>query len=191
MRPEDVGIVPRWVVPSMLLPKPDSPGEFRLVTDFSSLRQFILKQEVSTPTIEETKKVLAKYKHCIHLDLSNFYWQLGMPIDSSQYLATPHPYGGLVVYMVEPQGLMNASEHGSEILSRVFQDLIANEKIARQADGIFVLANTIQDLYQNYKEVLKLARANGLTFKPKKIVMDPKTITVWGWKKEGDFLVSA
>ena len=26
MRPEDVGIIPRWVVPSMLLPKPDSPG---------------------------------------------------------------------------------------------------------------------------------------------------------------------
>ena len=33
VKPEELGIVPEFVVPSMLTPKPE-PGEFRLVTDF-------------------------------------------------------------------------------------------------------------------------------------------------------------
>ena len=43
-KPEEIGVVPEFVVPSMLLPKPGK-GEWRLVTDFSPLNTHIKKLE--------------------------------------------------------------------------------------------------------------------------------------------------
>ena len=37
-KPENIGVIPEFVVPSMLTPKPDS-DEYRLVTDFTSLNK--------------------------------------------------------------------------------------------------------------------------------------------------------
>ena len=43
------------------------------------------------------------------------------------------------------------------------------------ADGLYVVGDTLQDLHENFMEVLDRARKSGLTFKPKKIVVAPKT----------------
>ena len=94
-KPENVGIVPEFVLPSMLTPKSDS-NEWRLVTDF-------------TP-----------------LNVHNYFYQGGMKIEDCQYLATPHPFKGLRIYVCEPQGLKNASEHAYERLGLVYGDLCAS-----------------------------------------------------------------
>ena len=41
-KPEDIGVVPEFVVPSMLMPKPEK-DEWRLVTDFTPLNIHIKK----------------------------------------------------------------------------------------------------------------------------------------------------
>ena len=100
-----------------------------------------------------------------------------------QYLATPHPYKGLRVYCVEPQGLRNASEHSYERLARIFGDLCMEEKMTRMADGLFILADTVSELYNNFSTVLQRAKNAGLTFKPKKIIIAPKETVLFGWRK--------
>ena len=117
-KPEDIGVVPEFVLPSMLTPKNEG-NEWRLVTDFTALNIHIKKLETVAPTIKEAKEKLAKYKYHIQLDLSNYYYQGGMKIEDCQYLATPHPFKGLRVYTCEPQGLRNAGEHAYERLGRV------------------------------------------------------------------------
>ena len=42
----------------------------------------------------------------------------------------------------------------------------------------------MEDLHENFREVLERARNCGLTFKPKKIVIAPKTTTLFGWKRK-------
>ena len=106
-KPEDLGIVPIHVVPSMLVPKHEE-GEYRVVSDFNSLNFHIKKPEVILQTMEATKQVLAEFEYHAELDLSNYYWQGGMLREDCRYLATPHPFGGLRVYTVEPQGLKGA-----------------------------------------------------------------------------------
>ena len=59
-KPEDLGIVPEFVLPSMLTPKTEK-GEWRLVTDFTPLNIHIKKLEVVSPTIEEAKEKLARF----------------------------------------------------------------------------------------------------------------------------------
>ena len=124
--PEQVGVVPVFVCPSMLMPKENN--EWRLVTDFTSLNKHIRKPPSLAPTIEETKLQMAKFKYLASLDLSNFYYQHGMKREDLQYLATQHPYKGLRIYKVEPQGLRGASEHAYERLkSCVRRSLSAGE----------------------------------------------------------------
>ena len=137
MKPEEIGVVPEFIVPSMLMPKAEK-GEWRLVTDFTPLNIHIKKLETVSPTIQEAKAKLAKYKYHIQLDLSNYFYQSGMKIEDCQFLATPHPFKGLRVYVCEPQGLKNASEHAYEKLARIYGDLCGEEKMTRMADGPYI-----------------------------------------------------
>ena len=184
-KPENVGVVPAFVVPSLLVPKPEK-GEWRVVSDFTPLNIHIRKFETISPGIEEAKRTIAKYKYNIEMDLSNYFWQGGMRKEDIQYLATPHPYKGLRVYTVEPQGLRNASEHSYEKLTRIFGDLRQADKMTCMADGLYVVGNTLDDLHKTFTEVLHRARKCGLTFKPKKIVIAPRDTVLFGWKKEGE-----
>ena len=58
-KPEDLGIVPEFIVPSMLTPKPES-NEWRLVTDFTALNIHIKKLETVNPTITDAKEKFSK-----------------------------------------------------------------------------------------------------------------------------------
>ena len=180
-KPEDVGVVPEFVVASMLRPKAEE-GEWRLVTDFTPLNIHIKKLETVAPTIKEAKEKLAKYKYHIQLDLSNYFYQGGMKVEDIQYLATPHPFKGLRVYTCEPQGLKNASEHAYERLGLVYGDMCREESITRMADGLYVLSDTLEGLEANFVEVLNRARLCGFTFKPSKIIIAPQETILFGWK---------
>ena len=184
-KPEDMGIVPAFVVPSLLMPKPEK-GEWRLVSDFTPLNIHIRKFQTVNPTIQQAKSILAKYRYNIECDLSHYFFQGGMKKQDMQYLATPHPYKGMRVYCVEPQGLRNASEHAYERLARIFGDLCMNERMTRMADGLYIVADSAQELYDNFLEVLTRARNAGLTFKPKKIVIAPRETVLFGWRKTDD-----
>ena len=182
-KPEDLGIVPEFVVPSLLVPKPDTKNEYRLVTDFTSLNKYIKKLPTVSPSIQEAKEKIAKYKYHVFLDLSNYYYQGGVKIEDSQYLATIHPFKGLLVYTVAPQGLLNSGEQAYERLGRIFGDMCADEKMTRMADGLYVLSNDLRDLYSNLKTVFERARKANLTFKPSKISICPRDIVVFGWRR--------
>ena len=184
-KPEDLGVVPEFVVPSMLMPKPEE-DEWRLVTDFTPLNIHIKKLETVSPTIQEAKEKLAKFKYHIQLDLSNYFYQGGMRIEDIQYLATPHPFKGLRVYTCEPQGLKNASEHAYERLARIYGDLCMDERMTRMADGLFVLGDTMDQLITNFKEVLHRARLCNIKFKPSKIIIAPVNTILFGWEKVGE-----
>ena len=160
--------------------------ETGLVTDFTPLNIHIKKLQTVSPTIKEAKEKLAKYKFHIQLDLSNYFYQGGMKIEDCQYLATPHPFKGLRVYTCEPQGLRNASEHSYERLGLVYGDMCGEEKITRMADGLYVLADTLEELEDNFVEVLARAELCGFTFKPSKVIIAPHETVIFGWKKVGN-----
>ena len=58
--------------------------------------------------------------------------------------------------------------------------------MTRMADGLYVLANTYSDLFENLKEVFDRARIANLTFKPSKIVICPVDTVVFGWRMKGN-----
>ena len=182
-KPDDLGVNPKFVCPSLLVPKPDSP-DWRLITNFTPLNKYIKKPATSAPTIEETKMQIAKFKYIATLDLANFYYQHGVKKSDMQYLATNHPFKGLRIYTCEPQGLRGVSEHSYERLSRVYGELCQQGKMARQADGLYVGGKSVEGLYENLKEVFDRTRNCGFTLKPSKIIINPKRVTLFGWIRD-------
>ena len=100
-------------------------------------------------------------------------------------MGTVHPYKGLKVYTVDPQGLKGASERSYEKLLRIYGDMIQEGRLAQMADGLHALGDTIQELAFNYREVLLRADKCNLTFKPSKVVVCPQNITLFGWALKG------
>ena len=183
--PEALGVSVEFVSPSLLVPKPE-PNEFRVVTDFSSLNTYLKRVPNTSATIAQAKSRIARANFVIHLDFSNFFFQNGMQRQDICYLGTVHPYKGLRVYTCDPQGLKGASERSYEKLLRIFGDMIQNKRLAQMADGIHVLGNTVEELVKNYKEVLKRADACNFTFKPSKVIICPRNITLFGWNLRGN-----
>ena len=153
------------------------------MTDFRSIQSQVLQLPTAMPTITDAMSHLATSTFHIELDFSNYYWQNAIPREDSEKLAVVHPYGGLRVYTVLPQGLRNSAEWSSEILARTYGDMVKQKRCTRIADQIYVLGKTLDDLLDNFKEVLSRAKNANLTFKPSKIVICPQSTVILGWKK--------
>ena len=173
--PEAVGVSVDFVSPSMLVPKTDSK-DFRMVTDFASLNLYLKRVPNTSATIAQAKSRIARAKYVVHMDLSNYFYQMGLQKEDIRYLGTVHPFKGLRVYTVDPQGLKGASERSYEKLLRIFGDMIQNGQLAQMADGLHVLGDSIAQLVSNYEEVLCRSDACNLTFKHSKVTVCPKNI---------------
>ena len=181
VRPEDLGVTPMFVSPSMLVPKPGSK-DFRLVTDFNKLNSFIRKMPANSPGIEETKLALANFKYLVTIDLSQFYFQNKTERKDSQYLGVIHPYKGTLLYGVSPMGLRNSGEINYERLTCIFGDMQKEQKVCRQADSIIVGGLTLDQLFANLTEVFHRLRTCNLTIKPSKLIIAPKKVELFGWE---------
>ena len=151
--PEKVGVQVHFVSPSMLVPKNDSK-DYRLVTDFASLNLHLKRVPNTSASIAQAKSRIARSKFVVHLDLSNYFYQCGLQKADIQYLGTVHPYKGLKVYTVDPQGLKGISERSYEKLLRICGDMIQEGRLAQMADGLHVLGDSIPELAKNYEQVL-------------------------------------
>ena len=175
---EKVGVAVAFVSPSMLVPKSDSQ-EYRLVTDFAALNLYLKRVPNTSATISQAKARIARAKHVIHLDFSNYFFQNGLQQSDIKYLGTVHPFKGLRVYTCDPQGLKGASERSYEKLLRIYGDMVQAGQLAQMADGLHVLGDSIEELASNYKQVLTRADLCHLTLKPSKVVVCPQKINLF------------
>ena len=183
-QPEAIGVSVDFFSLSLLVPKPQ-PGEYRVVTDFSSLNTHLKRVPNTSATILQAKSRIARADYVIHIDFSNYFFQNRLQKSDICYLGTVHPYKGLRVYMCDPQGLKGDSERSYEKLVRIFGDMIQAKQLAQMADGIHILGNTVDELAANYVEVLKRADLCNFTLKPSKVIICPKNITLFGWNLKG------
>ena len=82
------------------------------------------------------------------------------------YLGVPHPFRDTLVYTWEPQGLRNVSEHGYNKLAVIYGDMVAEGKLIRMADGIYLIGDSEEEFMNNFLKVLIRANNCGFTFKP-------------------------
>ena len=183
VRADDIGISVEHVSSSLLVPKTDGDG-YRMVNDLSRLNNFIGKLPATSPSMQDVKNAIARKRFVCNLDLSNYFYQGGMRRCDAQYLGVVHPFNGLYVYVCEPQGLRNASEHAYDRLGMIFGDMVREDRMTRHADGLHVLGDTLEELYVNLAEVLYRVKRSGMTLKPSKFEVAPVNSIIFGWRLE-------
>ena len=184
VKAEDIGVSVEHISASLLVPKTDGDG-YRMVNDYSRINNFIGKCPATSPSMQDVKDAIARKKFVTHLDLSNYFYQGGMRRCDAQFLGVIHPFNGLFVYVCEPQGLRNVSENAYNRLGMIFGDMVRNDRMTRHADGLHVLGDTVEELFDNFSEVLHRLKKCGMTLKPSKVTVAPVNSILFGWRLEG------
>jgi hypothetical protein len=178
-RPEDVGVVVEHVSPSFLVAKPK--GGHRLVTNFSSLLDYCKTLPTIMPTVDSVLRTISSWKYIVVSDLRDAFYQIPMDKGSMRWCGTPTPFRGLRVYQVAVQGLPGSSEFLEEMLCAVLGDYVRDGVVAKIADDLNVGGDTVECLFDNWKDVLSVLYHNGLKLKGPKTIIAPTSTEILGW----------
>ena len=180
-RPEDLGISIEHYSPCLIVPKPGS-NDWRLVTDLTELNLSITRDSSVSPTMEEAKSAISQKKYFCEADLTSYFHQGGLSRSDCQWLGVMHPSHGPLCYTSTPQGLKNASEQSYNRLAKIFGPMLEEGRMTRMADGLYPIADTLDELLINYTEMLERLERSGLTLKPSKTTIAPKSAVIFGWR---------
>ena len=182
-RPEDYGIHLTHVHDSYLVPKMDdgvATGEYRLVTNLQSLSPYFKPTRIPLPTIDESFRKLGKWKFIVLMDLRSWHWQIPLDKKSMRFMGTSTPFAGDRVYVVQPQGYLNATENADRVIQAVLEPVMRQGKCLRVADNLITGGESPEEAAKNYELILKLCDYCGLTFKSKKTIICPKQTNILG-----------
>ena len=179
-RPEDFGITVEHVSPSFLVKK-TSTG-FRLVTAFTALGEFTKTLPTIMPTVENMFRTISEWKFIIKTDLKDAFYQIPLAKESMKWCGTVTPFRGIRIYLVASQGLPGSSECLEELLCLLFGGKVQEGWGAKVADDLYVGGMTIEQLFQNWSEViLDILLKNGMKLKGPKTVIAPTYTQLLGW----------
>ena len=179
-RPQDLGITAEIINPSFLVKKQDS-NEKRLVTDFGSIADYCRPTPTKMPDVETTLRHVAGWGYILKCDFKSSYWQLVLRRSSMKYCGVCSPMKGVYVYTRGAMGLPGTEVALEELTCRLFGHLVKQGKLAKIADDVFMGANSVQELYDTFAEVLEICAANNLKLSAKKTIICPISVMILGW----------
>ena len=186
-RPQDLGITAEIINPSFLVKKQDS-NEKRLVTDFGSIADYCRPTPTKMPDVETTLRHVAGWGYILKCDFKSSYWQLVLRRSSMKYCGVCSPMKGVYVYTRGAMGLPGTEVALEELTCRLFGHLVKQGKLAKIADDVFMGANSVQELYETFAEVLEICAANNLKLSAKKTIICPISVMILGWIWKNGFL---
>ena len=179
LKPEDVGITCEYVNPSFLIDKKN--GKKRLVTAFGTVGEYAKPQPTLMPDTNSVLRQIAEYKELIVTDLTSAYWQMELDKESMKYVGVVTPFKGTRVYGRGAMGMPGTETALEEMLSRILGELMASGKITKIADDIYCGGETVDEVKENWTEVLSLLKKNGLKLSAHKTIICPQSVNILGW----------
>ena len=106
----DVGAVEpgrraRWVSQAFLVPKPGSPGKWRLVVDLRHINQYLRKMLCRYETLKKLRHVMREGDWMLSLDLQDGFYTVGVHEEHRDYLTFEVAGVGLFRFKALPMGL--------------------------------------------------------------------------------------
>ena len=163
-KPEDANVNVEYISPSFLVNKPR--GGHRLVTDFGDVARYSKPQPSLMPDINSTLRSIARWKHIITTDLTKAFFQIPIDHASLKFCGVSTPFKGTRVYVRSAMGMPGSETSLEEVLCRVLGDQIQEGKVIKLADNLYCGGNDLEELYNNWQEVLLCLSKNDLRLSP-------------------------
>ena len=141
--------------------KPD--GDFRFVTAFNNLSQYVCLTATATMSCDDVLRRLSTFKYVIKTDFTKSFFQIPLTKSSVPYLATVTPFKGLRVHLRSAMGMPGSPEFSRELTSRVLGDFITEGFLTVIADDLFVGGNSEEEILRNYERVLQRIAENNVS----------------------------
>ena len=97
------------------------------------------------------------------------------------YLGTMTPFKGIRLYARAAMGMPGSTEYLEELMSRVLGHLQQAGHVAKIHDDLYAFANSVDELYDIWKEVLLVLSNNNLCLSAEKTEIVPASTTLLGW----------
>lgn len=162
-----------WVNPLVIVKKPNN--QLRLCMDPKYLNLAIKREHFLIPTFEEISAKLVGAKYFSTLDAANGFYQIQLDEVSSKLCTVGTPFGRYR-FLRLPYGIKCAPEVFAERFSRIFQIT----GVVIYIDDILVFGQSKQEHDHRLKQVLYIAKANGVTFNLSKCKFAQKEIKYMG-----------
>ena len=165
-----------WVNLCVCVTKPN--GKLRLCLDPKDLNKAIKRPHHNTPTLDDVLPKLNGAKFFTIIDARSGYWNIKLDEESSYHTTFDTPYGRHR-FMRLPFGLNCARDVFQKKVDETFSDIPGVTGIS---DDIIVVGykSDGSDHDANLTAILERARATGLCFNDKKMVVRSKRIPFFG-----------
>ena len=178
-KPDDLNVKVEYLNPSFLVKK--SSGGHRLVTAFSEVGKYARPQPSLMPDVDNTLRIIAKWKYLIKTDLTSAFYQIPLEKASLRFCGIVTPFKGVRVYTRCAMGLPGSETALEELMSRVLGELLQQGCIAKVADDLYVGGDSMSDLAENWKAVLCALSKADLRLAAHKTEIAPQQTTILGW----------
>ena len=163
-----------WINSTVPVKKPD--GSLRLCLDPKDLNQAIKRNQWYSRTIGDILPELADSKYFSLLDAKSGYWHVPLDRESTLLTTFKTPWGKYR-WLRLPFGLRVAGDVFQERIDRVLRSVPNSVGIA---DDILCYSNEETTHDTGVMTLLETARANNLTFNPKKFVFKSQDCAFFG-----------
>ena len=160
-----------WLAPGMFIPKPSCDGA-RLIVCGQKLNEFIVRQPHQfQPSLDLLRSIPPGQKYFMTLDCYRGYFQI--PLAEKDQLKTAFllKEHGIFMYRTAPMGCTASSDYFCKITDEIISPC---KNILKLIDDILIFAPTLDELFENFKMLLKRCELYNLTLNPRKLKIAPK-----------------
>ena len=150
-----------WSAPAIVIPKPNRPGDIRLVVDYRGVNKLIEKDSHPLPRMDRCLDQIGRSrpKFMTGLDLEKGFLQMELDEESKPYTAFAVPHN-LYEFNRLPMGLTTSPAQFQRCMNHTFRDLI-NEILVIYLDDILVYSQNFEEHLEALRRVFtRLREAN-------------------------------
>ena len=201
---KDLGIIPRFASPVMLVKKNKikslPPGTYdslsipeklkynRFIQCLQKLNEYVEKIPSQNIDLDETISKVGAAKCVITADLTDIFQQRWICKDKQPYFTFHSPYKGTYVMLRSGQGFLNQSEELHNMVSDILSVFVAEGWCIIFHDNIYVIGPDVDTTICRWEHVLEKLAENNLKLSPEKTSCFPAELDLLGWIKKGSFL---
>ena len=201
---KDLGIIPRFASPVMLVKKnkvkslpsgkyeclsiPEKLKYNRFIQCLQKLNEYVEKIPSQNIDLEETISKVGAAKCVITADLTDSFQQRWICKDKQPYFAFHSPYKGTYIMLRSGQGFLNQSEELHNMMSDILSAFVAQGWCIIFHDNIYVIGSDVDTTIGRWEQVLRTLAENNLKISPEKTSCFPAELDLLGWIKRDRFL---
>ena len=171
-----------WSAPAIVIPKPNRPGNIRLVVDYREVNKLIEKDSHPLPRMDRCLDQVGRSRprFMTSLDLEKGFLQMPLDEESKPYTAFSVPHN-LYEFNRLPMGLSTSPAQFQRCMNHTFRDLI-NSVLVIYLDDLLVYARTFEEHLESLRLVFTRLRGANLKLRAAKTQLARSELKFLGFR---------